>query len=225
MLGRCCIQSYIPDHAPLPPPHPSSQCFWHSSAHVLGQALELELGADLTIGPALEEGFYYDCFLEGRTLNDLDKPRIEKRIKEVGGLGWWYWGGIDSGHMHAPVSAWKKIKTHSYNILTTYSQHTHNCVPLPPHHYPTTTTTTPPHHHPHHNLPPHHRQSKGSKYLSGWWLHVMKHSACFRKTNSKWKSFRDYLQRPPLPYIGWGPWLTCVRGPICPIHHTSSPWQ
>jgi len=39
------------------------QAFWHSSAHVLGQALELEFGADLTIGPALEEGFYYDCFL------------------------------------------------------------------------------------------------------------------------------------------------------------------
>lgn len=36
------------------------QTFWHSSAHVLGQALELEYGADLTIGPALEEGFYYD---------------------------------------------------------------------------------------------------------------------------------------------------------------------
>ena len=40
--------------------------FWHSSAHLLGQALELEFGADLTIGPALEEGFYYDCFLGNR---------------------------------------------------------------------------------------------------------------------------------------------------------------
>lgn len=61
----------------------ASQCFWHSSAHVLGQALELELGADLTIGPALEEGFYYDCYLEERTLAETDKPRIEGRIKEV----------------------------------------------------------------------------------------------------------------------------------------------
>lgn len=60
-----------------------TQCFWHSSAHVLGQALELELGADLTIGPALEEGFYYDCYLEERTLTEGDKPRIEGRIKEV----------------------------------------------------------------------------------------------------------------------------------------------
>ena len=40
-----------------------SQTFWHSSAHLLGQALELEYGVDLTIGPALEEGFYYDCFM------------------------------------------------------------------------------------------------------------------------------------------------------------------
>lgn len=34
--------------------------YWHSSAHVLGQAMELELGGKLCIGPALEEGFYYD---------------------------------------------------------------------------------------------------------------------------------------------------------------------
>jgi threonyl-tRNA synthetase len=39
------------------------QTFWHSSAHVLGQALELQYGVDLTIGPALEEGFYYDCYM------------------------------------------------------------------------------------------------------------------------------------------------------------------
>ena len=39
---------------------------------------------DLTIGPAIEEGFYYDCFLEdGRTLGEADKPTIEKRIQEV----------------------------------------------------------------------------------------------------------------------------------------------
>jgi threonyl-tRNA synthetase len=42
------------------------QTFWHSSAHVLGEALELEYGVDLTIGPALEEGFYYDCYMGDR---------------------------------------------------------------------------------------------------------------------------------------------------------------
>ena len=41
----------------------SLQTFWHSSAHVLGEVLELDFGVDLTIGPALEEGFYYDCYM------------------------------------------------------------------------------------------------------------------------------------------------------------------
>ena len=57
------------------------QTFWHSSAHLLGQALELEFGADLTIGPALEEGFYYDCFLDDRSLNSADKDRLVKRMQ------------------------------------------------------------------------------------------------------------------------------------------------
>jgi len=62
------------------------ECYWHSSAHVLGEALELEYGADLTIGPAIDEGFYYDCFLGERTLTPEDteiiKGRMEKIIKE-----------------------------------------------------------------------------------------------------------------------------------------------
>ena len=63
---------------------PCLQTFWHSSSHILGEALESSFGVDLTIGPAIEEGFYYDCFLEdGRTLGEADKPTIEKRIQEV----------------------------------------------------------------------------------------------------------------------------------------------
>eukprot|EP00798_Chlamydomonas_sp_ICE-L_P008895 gene8895-3778_t len=57
------------------------EAFWHSSAHLLGQALELEFGVDLTIGPALEEGFYYDCFMGDRTLADADRTKVEKRIE------------------------------------------------------------------------------------------------------------------------------------------------
>ena len=60
-----------------------AQTFWHSSAHVLGQALELEFGADLTIGPALEEGFYYDCYLGDKTLSDAEKARLTKRMQQV----------------------------------------------------------------------------------------------------------------------------------------------
>lgn len=56
------------------------ETFWHSSAHLLGQALELEFGADLTIGPALEEGFYYDCYLGERSLGEEEKERLKKRM-------------------------------------------------------------------------------------------------------------------------------------------------
>lgn len=55
--------------------------FWHSSAHLLGQALELEFGADLTIGPALEEGFYYDCYLGDRSLSEPEKDILVKRMQ------------------------------------------------------------------------------------------------------------------------------------------------
>ena len=50
---------------------------------MLGEALEHCFGAKLTIGPALEEGFYYDCYLGDRTLTEGDKAALEKRIQEV----------------------------------------------------------------------------------------------------------------------------------------------
>ncbi len=59
------------------------QTFWHSSAHVLGEALEELFGVRLTIGPSIEEGFYYDCYYGSKTLSDADKPAIEKKINEV----------------------------------------------------------------------------------------------------------------------------------------------
>ena len=37
--------------------------FWHSSAHVLGEALEHAYGCKLTIGPPLAGGFYYDSYM------------------------------------------------------------------------------------------------------------------------------------------------------------------
>ena len=37
--------------------------FWHSSAHILGEALERLYGARLTIGPPLAGGFYYDSYM------------------------------------------------------------------------------------------------------------------------------------------------------------------
>ncbi|ESQ32198.1 hypothetical protein EUTSA_v10003725mg [Eutrema salsugineum] len=52
---------------------------WHSSAHILGQALEQEYGCQLCIGPCTTrgEGFYYDAFYGDLGLNDNHFPKIE----------------------------------------------------------------------------------------------------------------------------------------------------
>jgi len=59
--------------------------FWHSSAHLLAEALEvLYPGVKLGIGPAIENGFYYDIDLgEGRTISTDDFPVIEKKMLEL----------------------------------------------------------------------------------------------------------------------------------------------
>ena len=55
----------------------------HSCAHVLAQAvLQIFPQAKLGIGPAIEEGFYYDFDLP-RTLNPKDLPKIEERMKKI----------------------------------------------------------------------------------------------------------------------------------------------
>lgn len=43
----------------------AQQVFWHSSAHILGEAMERVYGGCLCYGPPIESGFYYDMFLEG----------------------------------------------------------------------------------------------------------------------------------------------------------------
>ncbi|KFK26446.1 hypothetical protein AALP_AA8G249500 [Arabis alpina] len=52
---------------------------WHSSAHILGQALEQEYGCQLCIGPCTTrgEGFFYDAFYGNLGLNDDHFPKIE----------------------------------------------------------------------------------------------------------------------------------------------------
>lgn len=58
--------------------------FWHSSAHLMAQALEsLYPGVKFGIGPALENGFYYDVDLGGKVLSDSDLPAIEKKMLEM----------------------------------------------------------------------------------------------------------------------------------------------
>lgn len=57
--------------------------FWHSSAHILGQAMERAFGCHLTIGPALESGFYYDGFFGERKLKQDDFTVIEKHAMAI----------------------------------------------------------------------------------------------------------------------------------------------
>ena len=57
--------------------------FWHSSSHVLGSALEREFGAKLTIGPPLDNGFYYDCYMGSRVVHESDYKDLEKQIKKI----------------------------------------------------------------------------------------------------------------------------------------------
>eukprot|EP00931_Biecheleriopsis_adriatica_P100687 TRINITY_DN75945_c0_g1_i1.p1 TRINITY_DN75945_c0_g1~~TRINITY_DN75945_c0_g1_i1.p1 ORF type:complete len:864 (-),score=160.53 TRINITY_DN75945_c0_g1_i1:96-2621(-) len=57
--------------------------FWHSSSHVLGAALEASFGGHLTIGPAVDGGFYYDMFLGDKRLSDADFPVIENAVADI----------------------------------------------------------------------------------------------------------------------------------------------
>ncbi|MCF6241104.1 MAG: threonine--tRNA ligase [Bacteroidales bacterium] len=59
--------------------------FWHSSAHLMAEALEFFYpGIKLGIGPTIENGFYYDVDLpEGKSISDNDFPKIEKKILEL----------------------------------------------------------------------------------------------------------------------------------------------
>ena len=58
--------------------------FWHSTSHVVAQTLEeLYPGVKLTIGPAIENGFYYDIDSGSHTLSEKDFPLIEKRALEI----------------------------------------------------------------------------------------------------------------------------------------------
>lgn len=59
--------------------------FWHSSAHLLAEAVEtLYPGVKFGIGPAIEQGFYYDIDLgEGRTISDADFKKIEDKMLEL----------------------------------------------------------------------------------------------------------------------------------------------
>lgn len=58
--------------------------FWHSSAHLMAEALEaLYPGIKFGIGPAIESGFYYDVDTGSVTLTPEDFPKIEQKMLEL----------------------------------------------------------------------------------------------------------------------------------------------
>ncbi len=63
----------------------AKHAFWHSSAHLMAEALEaLYPGIKFGIGPAIENGFYYDVDPgDGRVITDADLPLIEEKMKEL----------------------------------------------------------------------------------------------------------------------------------------------
>ena len=58
--------------------------FWHSSAHLMAEAVELLFpGVKFWVGPALDKGFYYDMDLGDRKLNEEDLAILEKKMNEL----------------------------------------------------------------------------------------------------------------------------------------------
>lgn len=58
--------------------------FWHSSAHLMAEAFEaLYPGVKLAIGPAIENGFYYDIDFGEKAFGDDELPAVEAKMKEL----------------------------------------------------------------------------------------------------------------------------------------------
>ncbi len=57
--------------------------FWHSSAHLMGQALENLYGGFLCHGPPLESGFFYDVYVGGKTLSQEHFEEIDKEVLKL----------------------------------------------------------------------------------------------------------------------------------------------
>ena len=62
--------------------------FWHSSAHLLAEAVEsLFPGVKFWVGPPVEKGFYYDMDLGGRQLSEEDLKKLEIKMNELAKQG------------------------------------------------------------------------------------------------------------------------------------------
>ncbi|XP_075215792.1 threonine--tRNA ligase isoform X2 [Lycorma delicatula] len=75
--GNCSLQLLKFDD------HEAQQVFWHSSAHVLGEAMERVYGGCLCYGPPIDSGFYYDMFIPEKQVTNADFPALEGVVKNI----------------------------------------------------------------------------------------------------------------------------------------------
>merc|ERR1712226_317371 len=57
--------------------------FWHSSAHILGEAMERVYAGHLCYGPPIEEGFYYDMYTDEYRVSDADFKALDDVVKKI----------------------------------------------------------------------------------------------------------------------------------------------
>lgn len=62
--------------------------FWHSTAHLMAEAIEaLYPGTKFGIGPAIDNGFYYDIDFGGKSFSSDEFEKVEKKMKELASQG------------------------------------------------------------------------------------------------------------------------------------------
>ncbi|KKA19771.1 Threonine--tRNA ligase [Rasamsonia emersonii CBS 393.64] len=78
-LERDCKVTFLPFDSPE-----GREVFWHSSAHCLGEACELEYGCLLSHGPPTAQGFFYDMAIPGgRVVKESDWPSLDKKAAQI----------------------------------------------------------------------------------------------------------------------------------------------
>jgi threonyl-tRNA synthetase len=78
-LEHSCRVAYVPFTADA-----GRKVFWHSSAHTLGEAAECHYNCQLSHGPPVDQGFFYDMALpEGQTVTQADWSPLESRTSKI----------------------------------------------------------------------------------------------------------------------------------------------
>jgi len=79
------------------------EVYWHSTAHVLGEAMERTYGGCLCYGPPIEQGFYYDMFMDGRYFFELRILRKKSYRLRFSALRLCSHNDFDKSHGHVRI--------------------------------------------------------------------------------------------------------------------------